>query len=270
MPSLGAALALGVLFAVGTPWTASDVIERTASLTEPAVEHRRAGGAPVRPRGHPRSHQGGRPASPPVRGADHRGDLRRVQLRPRRGLPEGRPGPDAARCPRPPPSSASVIPTTPTRTSTRAPATCAPCSTPSRGTCRSRWPRTTRASRTWSATTASRPSRRRAQFVARVLRRMGDKKGAETVMAKPVPAPQWVARSPRSRAEGPDGERAVRVPEPRSADHDPGPAPRAGERAAAQLVLHDLEQRPSSRTWSPMPAVMQTADAGAADAGRPT
>jgi soluble lytic murein transglycosylase-like protein len=38
LPSLGAALALAVLFAVGTPWTPSDVIERTASLTEPAAE----------------------------------------------------------------------------------------------------------------------------------------------------------------------------------------------------------------------------------------
>ncbi len=34
-------------------------------------------------------------------------------------------------------------------------------------------------------------------------------------------------------------------------------APRAGERPAAQLVLHELEQRPSSRTWSSMPSVMQ-------------
>src|SRR5258705_10769517 len=38
LPSLGAALALAVLIATGTPWTSSDVFERTAALTEPAVE----------------------------------------------------------------------------------------------------------------------------------------------------------------------------------------------------------------------------------------
>ena len=37
LPSLGAAFALGVLFALGTPWNASDVIERTTKLMEPAV-----------------------------------------------------------------------------------------------------------------------------------------------------------------------------------------------------------------------------------------
>jgi len=35
------------------------------------------------------------------------------------------------------------------------------------------------------------------RFVARVLRRMGDKQTAERVLARPVPAPQWMSRMPR-------------------------------------------------------------------------
>jgi hypothetical protein len=90
------------------------------------------------------------------------------------------------------------------------------------------------------------------RFVARVLRKMGDKKGAERMLAKPVPAPQWVSRVPRPQPKthmvsaSPAGGTSTRP------TMIPVPGPRTGERAA-QLVLHELEQRPSARTWSPAP-----------------
>ena len=74
------------------------------------------------------------------------------------------------------------------------------------------------------------------QFVTRVLRRMGDKKGAETVMAKPVPPPQWVARGPRSSSKAHMvGARAV-YPSAARPTMIQVAAPRAAERTAAQLV----------------------------------
>ncbi len=83
------------------------------------------------------------------------------------------------------------------------------------------------------------------QFVARVLRRMGDKKSAETVLAKPVPAPQWIARSPRSSSKAhmvsappvyPTSARPtmVQVPAPRSAERAAASARAARARAAAE------------------------------------
>jgi hypothetical protein len=98
------------------------------------------------------------------------------------------------------------------------------------------------------------------QFVARVLRRMGDKKGAETVMAKPVPAPQWVARSPRSQSKTHMVSTAPVYPGPVRPTMVQMSVSRMSERPAAQLVLNELEQRPSSRTWSPTPAIIQTVD----------
>jgi hypothetical protein len=88
---------------------------------------------------------------------------------------------------------------------------------------------------------------------------MGDKNGAEAVLAKPIPAPQWVSRTPRPRPK-------AYMVSPSSARRTPArptmvqvPASRAWERPS-QLVLYDLEQRPSGRTWSPMPAAMHTLD----------
>jgi len=99
------------------------------------------------------------------------------------------------------------------------------------------------------------------QFVARVLRRMGDKKSAETVMAKPVPAPQWVSRTPRRTPQS----HMVSVPAARPARARPTmvqvSASRTVERPAAQLVLHELEQGPSARTWSSVPAIMGAVEA---------
>jgi hypothetical protein len=82
------------------------------------------------------------------------------------------------------------------------------------------------------------------RFVARVLRRMGDKPGAERVMAKPVPAPVWTSRTSRP---GP----AVRMVGSHSSSRPtmvPYPAPRA-ERAS-HVVLQDDEAQPSVRSWT--------------------
>ena len=95
------------------------------------------------------------------------------------------------------------------------------------------------------------------RFVARVLRKMGDKKAAEQVLAKPVPPPQWIARTPRPQPKvhmvsAPPARPSV--PRPTMV---PAAAPRVPERAA-HLVLHELEARPSARAWSGMPAPMHT------------
>jgi hypothetical protein len=90
------------------------------------------------------------------------------------------------------------------------------------------------------------------RFVARVLRRMGDKKGAERVVARPIPPPQWVSRSqPKVQmASAPPLRPTVARPA-----MIPAAAPRVPERAS-QLVLHELEQRPSARSWSATPVPM--------------
>ena len=88
------------------------------------------------------------------------------------------------------------------------------------------------------------------RFVARVLRRMGDKPGAERVMAKPVPAPMWTSRTSRPApavrmvASPPTSSRPTMVP---------FPAPRS-ERAS-QLVFQDGEAPPMVRTWTPSPSM---------------
>jgi hypothetical protein len=95
------------------------------------------------------------------------------------------------------------------------------------------------------------------RFVARVLRRMGDKKGAELVLAKPVPAPRWISRTPRPSPK----VQMVSAPAPRPTTPRPtmvpAVAPRVPERAS-QLVLHELEQQPGARTWSAMPPPTET------------
>ncbi len=64
------------------------------------------------------------------------------------------------------------------------------------------------------------------RFVARVLRRMGDKPGAERVMAKPVPAPVWTSRTSRPGSGGPDGRLAALL-----VATDDGPVPGCARRA---------------------------------------
>lgn len=94
------------------------------------------------------------------------------------------------------------------------------------------------------------------RFVARVLRRMGDPKSAEQVLAKPVPQPQWISRTPRPQPKIQTvSEPARPVPRPTMV---PVAASRGPERPPAQLVLHEMEARPSARTWSTTPIPLVT------------
>jgi hypothetical protein len=95
-------------------------------------------------------------------------------------------------------------------------------------------------------------------FVARVLRRMGDRKGAETVMAKPIPAPQWVSRTSRRKPPAQIvSAPPARPPSPRPTTIHASGA-HSGERIS-QLALHQVEQRPGARPWAPMPLMMPAA-----------
>jgi Transglycosylase SLT domain len=89
------------------------------------------------------------------------------------------------------------------------------------------------------------------RFVARVLRRMGDRKGARAVMARPVPSPRWVSRTPHPK---PRIEKASERPAPPRPLMIPVSASRA--EPAAQLVLGDADPdpRPGPLTWGPVPA----------------
>jgi hypothetical protein len=83
------------------------------------------------------------------------------------------------------------------------------------------------------------------RFVARVLRKMGDKQGAERVMAKSsVPAPVWTSRTARPTPT----VRMAPSPTPRPTLM-PLPAPRA-ERAS-QVVFQEGELQPPIRSWAP-------------------
>src|SRR5581483_6957443 len=84
------------------------------------------------------------------------------------------------------------------------------------------------------------------RFVARVLRKMGDRQAAERVMARPIPAPVWTSRTTRSappvRMRATSGSaRPTMVPLP---------APRP-ERAS-QVVLQDgdVPAQPAARSWA--------------------
>ncbi|HET8532017.1 MAG TPA: lytic transglycosylase domain-containing protein [Methylomirabilota bacterium] len=83
------------------------------------------------------------------------------------------------------------------------------------------------------------------RFVARVLRKMGDKQGAERVMAKPIPAPVWTSRMPRPapvvRMVGSSGA-------PQRATMVPMPSPRP-ERAS-HVVFQEGEAQLTTRTWT--------------------
>ena len=83
------------------------------------------------------------------------------------------------------------------------------------------------------------------RFVARVLRKMGDPKGAERVLAKPIPAPQWISRTSRPHPK----VQMVSAPASARPTMVPVPAPRS-ERAS-QLVLQDSDLTPAPRTWTP-------------------
>jgi hypothetical protein len=98
------------------------------------------------------------------------------------------------------------------------------------------------------------------RFVARVLRKMGDKHSAQVTLGKPIPAPQWISRSPR-----PQPKIHMASSPPTRPTMVTVTAPRPAERAA-QLVLHELEPRPSSAAWAPVPAPLPAVDAPPAPA----
>ena len=84
------------------------------------------------------------------------------------------------------------------------------------------------------------------RFVARVLRKMGDRRGAQIVMAKPVPAPRWVSRSPRPQPKTQMVNAAPLTARPMMV-----PVPVSRAERAAQLALDDTDSNPAPRTWGP-------------------
>ena len=83
------------------------------------------------------------------------------------------------------------------------------------------------------------------RFVARVLRKMGDRQTAERVMARPIPAPVWTSRASRPAPAvrmlgGPAASRPTMVPLSSSRPERP-----------SQVVLQDAEvlPQPAARPW---------------------
>ena len=259
MPTLGAALALAMLFAVGTPWTPSDVIEHTAALSgpaagrdEPAAPQYDLAAIPDHIRAAARRHRLSEELISAVISVESNFDHAAVSQKGARGLMQLMP------------ATASII-------GVRDPH--APDENIDAGASHLRAMLDTFKGDLPLALAAYNageqhvvrhrgippfPETRR--FVARVLRKMGDKNGSEAVLAKPIPAPQWVSRTPRPLAKAymvsasPARQTSVRP----TMVHVP--ASRTGE-WTSHLVLHDLEQRPSGRTWSPAPAATHALDA---------
>ncbi len=91
------------------------------------------------------------------------------------------------------------------------------------------------------------------RFVARVLRKLGDKHGAEQVMARSaIPEPQWISRPPRPR---PKVQMVGTIPAPGRPTiiTVPAAATRTERAPAAQVLLQDWEPQPVPRSWSPAP-----------------
>ena len=260
LPSLGAALALAVLFSVGTPWTPSDMIEPTASLTEPAAERDEPAtpqydlaAIPDHIKAAAQRHRLSQDLITAVIAVESNFDHAAVSQKGARGLMQLMPATASligVRDPHDPDENidagASHLRAMLDTFKGDLPLALAAYNAGEQNVVRHRgippFPETRR-------------------FVARVLRRMGDKKGAAAVLAKPIPAPQWVSRTPRPQPKA----RMVSPSSARPASARPTmvqvSTARAGERPAAQLVLYDLEQRPNARTWSPMPAAMHELDA---------
>jgi len=260
LPSLGAALALAVLFAVGTPWTQSDVIEQTASLTEPAAEpdeptapRYNLAAIPDHIKAAAQRHRLPEELITAVISVESNFDHAAVSQKGARGLMQLMPRTAAmigVRDPHDPDENidagASHLRAMLDTFKGDLPLALAAYNAGEQNVVRHN---------------GIPPFPETRQFVARVLRRMGDKKSAETVMAKPVPAPQWVSRTPRRTPQA----HMVSVPAARPIPARPTmvqvSAPRMVERPTAQLVLHELEQRPSARTWSSVPAAMGAVEA---------
>jgi len=259
MPSLGAALVLAVLFTVGTPWTPSDVIERTASLTEPAAER----DAPAPPqydlaaipdhiKAAAQRHRLSEELITAVISVESNFDHAAVSQKGARGLMQLMPATASligVRDPHDPDENidagASHLRAMLDTFKGDLPLALAAYNAGEQHVVRHRgippFPETRR-------------------FVTRVLRKMGDKNGAEAVLAKPIPAPQWVSRTPRPLPKAYMVSPSSARPTPARPTLASVPASRAWE-PTSPLVLHALEQRPSGRTWSPMPAAMHTLDA---------
>ena len=259
MPSLGAALALAVLFAVGTPWTPSDVIERTASLTVPAAERDEPAppqydlaAIPDHIKAAAQRHRLSEELITAVISVESNFDHAAVSQKGARGLMQLMPATASligVRDPHDPDENidagAGHLRAMLDTFKGDLPLALAAYNAGEQHVVRHRgippFPETRR-------------------FVARVLRKMGDKNGAEAVLAKPIPAPQWVSRTPRPLPKAYMVSPSSARPTPARPTMVSVSASRAWERPS-QLVLHDLEQRPSARTWSPMPAAMHTLDA---------
>jgi hypothetical protein len=255
LPSLGAAFALGVLFALGTPWNASDVIERTTKLMEPAVTVEEPAAPkydlaaiPDHIKAAAQRHRLPEELITAVISVESNFDHAAVSQKGAQGLMQLMPATASlmgVRDPHDPDENidagASHLRAMLDTFKGDLPLALAAYNAGEQNVIRHR---------------GIPPFPETRQFVTRVLRRMGDKKGAETVMAKPVPPPQWVARSPRSSSKAHMVSARAVYPSAARPTMIQVAAPRAAERTAAQLVLNELEQRPSSRTWSPMPATM--------------
>ena len=259
LPSLGAAFALGVLFAVGTPWTASDVIERTAllmepaaTLEEPAAPQYDLAAIPDHIKAAAQRHHLSEELITAVISVESNFDHAAVSRKGAKGLMQLMPATASimgVRDPHDPDENidagASHLRAMLDTFKGDLPLALAAYNAGEQNVIRHR---------------GIPPFQETRQFVARVLRRMGDKKGAETVLAKPVPPPQWVARGPRPQSKAHMISAPAVYPGPGRPTMVQVPVSRMSERAAAQLVLNELEQRPSSRTWSPMPAAVHSVE----------
>ncbi|MEX2223430.1 MAG: transglycosylase SLT domain-containing protein [Candidatus Rokuibacteriota bacterium] len=251
LPSLGAALALAVLVAVGTPWMPSDVIEHTAALTEtaPEIEETPAYDLTAIPdhiKAAAKRHRLSEELISAVISVEsnfdhaavsHKGALGLMQLMPQTAALIG------VRDPHDPDENidagASHLRAMLDTFKGDLPLALAAYNAGEQNVVRHRgippFPETRR-------------------FVARVLRRMGDKKRGEAVLAKPVPVPRWISRTARPQPKVHPVSSSPARPTPARPTMLPVPAPRAAERASL-LVLHEMEPRPGPRTWSPIPAV---------------
>ena len=259
LPSLGAAFALGVLVAVGTPWSASDVIEHTTFLMEPAARVEEPAtpqydlaAIPAHIKAAAQRHRLSEELITAVIAVESNFDHAAVSHKGARGLMQLMPATASlmgVRDPHDPDENidagASHLRAMLDTFKGDLPLALAAYNAGEQHVIRHR---------------GIPPFQETRQFVARVLRRMGDKKTAETALARPVPPPQWVARSPRAPSKAHMISTPAGYPSTARPTMVQVPAPRISERAAAQLVLTELEQRPSARTWSPAPTTMKAVD----------
>jgi len=252
LPSLGAALTLAALVAVGTPWTPEDVIERTAALTTPAAEPEEPAmrtydlaAIPEHIKAAAKRYRLSEELITAVITVESNFDHAAVSRKGAQGLMQLMPQTAAmmgVQDPHDPDENidagASHLRAMLDTFKGDLPLALAAYNAGEQHVVRHKgippFPETRR-------------------FVARVLRRIGDKQGAETALAKSVPQPQWIARPPRPQPK----VQMATVPAPRwtGARHTPVGLipPRVPERAP-QLVVRDMESRAGPRVWSATPA----------------